>query len=277
MIDLLITYLPFSRAGDLKEFFLKNYEFLKPAHAMVFVDNIREISTDGWKKESVMSMAPFAEIITGDWNDPSLCLMEILLKLKNTNFSRALIVDSDNLLPHDFQELDSMMVSEGFGYYSLAEYNIDINKPMYKGRSRFIKKVGNLEVYCYNIAGIRRGIFFLGPKQAIALSKEFVSMLNVSVIKNVFDSMRSVPSQLRHAISDETTLGVVLYFSGVKCTPWTIASYHAFGARLDYDPLYVAPAHAIFARQLLKKIRHRRVLWYYLRYKLSLILRSLKV
>ncbi|MEM3684069.1 MAG: hypothetical protein QXT39_00245 [Conexivisphaerales archaeon] len=263
--------------GDLKEFFEKNYEIIRPNHTMIFVDNVRDVPSDIWKKETVMRMAPFAEVITGDWFDPSLCLMDILLKLKETSFSRAMVIDSDDVLPPNFQLIDDLMKDENFGYYTLAEQNAEVKKAMYKRRSKLIKKFGDIEVYNYKITGLRKGVFFIGPKQAIVMSKEFVSSLDSDVINQVSVSMRNVPSQLRHAVSDETTLGVVLYFSGIRYTPWIIASHHAFASGLDYHPLFVSSGQSLFARQLFKRIRHRRVLWYYLRYKFALVMRSILV
>lgn len=269
MIDLLITYLPFVRAGDIAAYFSKNREILKPRRAIAYVDS----DSSDWKREAVNRIVGEGiEIRMGEWNDRTLCLVDIFKDLREMEFERALIVDSDNVLDSDFQAIDGSMQREGYDFYTVMDHTSPSEfRKHFIGRSKLVGTV-----YNYRIAGTWHGIYFIGPKQGIVMSSGFVASLHQDILSAVSESMKGIPARARQFMTDETTLGIILYYSGTKLTPWVVGSHHYRVPPSEASVMtFTATAWASFGRALLNRFFTPRVLWFYLRYKAALIFRSL--
>lgn len=273
MIDTLITYVPFYRVHEIIKYFSENVANLKPNRSIVYVDNVFEDS----QKKLLEQIFPSVQLRTGNWRDRNLCFIQILKDMKSES-SNALVVDSDNILEQGFQELDDELVKAGYPYYTVLDHECPITK---KYLSRSVK-LSELEangvrhsVYGYRVTGAWTGVFFLGPKQAVKLSKELLEKLDPRVVADVEASLSKIEAGVRIYVSDETTVGIIYYYSGVSTVPWVLFSHH-----LRHDSartidsrtrrMLIATAFAQLGRGMLKR-RYRRVYWFYARYKLAQI------
>jgi len=199
--------------------------------------------------------------------------MNILMDLGQDNdFSNAYVIDSDNVLDEGFQKLDDQMEEKGFEFYTVRD--VEPN-PRIQQRSVLADTVP-CNIWKYKIHGIWKSIFFIGPKQGVRMSKKFVASLNFQVAKEIDKAIKDVHPKIRLCITDEATLGLVLYYSGIRFTPWIQYGTHFKG--MNRDPLNIsltALAHSSFARNMLSRRRDSSLLWYYLRNKAALILSSI--
>jgi hypothetical protein len=266
MIDLLITYIPLSRVSDIRKYFEKNYSYLKPKRAIIYVND----SEEPWIRGLI---DPVFEVRAHNWGDWTQSWMHILTDLnQDTDFVNAYVIDSDNVLDGGFQKLDDEMEKKGFDFYTVrdTEPNLRIQE-----RSTLVETTP-CNIWKYRIHGIWRSIFFIGPKQGVRMSKKFVMSLNRQVVKEIDEAIKKVHPKIRLCITDEATLGVLLYYSGIRFTPWIQYGTHFKGT--NRDPLNVslnALAHSSFARNMLSGRKDSSMLWYYLRNKLALISSSI--
>ncbi|MEM3711536.1 MAG: hypothetical protein QW453_05785 [Thermoprotei archaeon] len=280
MIDTLITYLPFYRVHEIKKYFTQNVANLKPNRAIVYVDNV----FDEVQKDILEQIFPNnIQLRTGNWKDRNLCFIQILKDMRSES-SNVLVVDSDNILEQGFRELDDALSRAGYTYYTVLEKEYNLPEKLLS-RSIELAKLelggSSINVYGYRITGRWKSIFFVGPKQAVKLSRELLEKLDTHVISDVENSLLKIEPYIRYHISDETTLGLIYYYSGVAMMPWVIFSHH-----LGHDSnkaidlrsrrMLAATARAQFARKMLKR-KYGRVYWFYVRYKLTQIIYNLLV
>lgn len=273
MIDTLITYIPFYRVHEITKYFSQNVANLKPNRSIVYVDNVFEDS----QKELLKQIFPSVELRTGNWRDRNLCFIQILKDMKSEP-SNALVVDSDNILEQGFQELDDALLKTGYTYYTVLDHECPIPKKYFSRSVKLSELEANgvrLIVYGYRITGVWTGVFFLGPKQAVKLSKELLEKLDPRVIVDVEMSLSKIESGVRIYVSDETTVGLIYYYSGISMVPWVLFSHHqrhdsvrTIDARTRR--MLIATAFAQLGRGMLKP-RYRRAYWLYGRYKLAQI------
>ena len=280
LIDTLLTYLPLSRIDDIQKYFNKNYEILRPKRSIIYIDTGR-LTAKELEQLSIRPMIrqytrPSYEIRLGGWTDRNLCLMQLLSDLQNdTEFDNLYIIDSDNLLESSFQETDSSMEEAGFSFYTVMD-RADKRKRLLE-RSELIFSDKKLQVWRYKI--FRRtwiSPFFIGPKQGIRMNKQFVDSLNKTMIRSISDAMRSLEPNLRNFVTDETTLGMLLHYSGVGSTSWIRHGAHMQGPRPSHaDYLLCALAFSRFGKSMMKRHNGLGIKWYYLRNKIALIARSI--
>jgi hypothetical protein len=276
MIETLVTYLPFHRIHEVGETFKYNFEQTHAKRAIVYVDNIY---TDVQKRlvqrvsETLMENVETRPV---NWMDRSLTLLNII-EDSMVEPTDTLIVDSDNFLGENFGDLDNRLQEAGFGYYTIMERGYP-TMHRFIARSRVIGTVtltNNMliQVYGYRVTGTWRGIFFIGRKQAVKLDKQLLRKLDRRVILDAQKALLKMPLPLRNNMSDETTLGFVYYYSGVREVPWCIHSTHtAHESTQNVSPIFKrmlsSSAICFFARSLPKR-RYPRVAWMYTRYKLA--------
>ncbi|ABW00867.1 hypothetical protein [Caldivirga maquilingensis] len=274
-MDTLITYLPFYRIHEVIDYFMVNAKLLNVKHRIVYVDNVfkdRQV-------ELLRRILPEdVEVRYGNWRDRNLTFMRIIRDAKEEGLD-ALVVDSDNLLEDELAEADHELISK-FNYYTVLDHET-------KGRAIFLSrsiKLGDInvngrsiEVYGYRIPGFWKAIFFIGPKQAVRLSKPLLDSVNLSTLGKIEESLRDMEPGIRLYVSDETTLGLLLYYSGVRVMPWVTMSHHMHHGSTTVNDmrtlkLLVATAHAQLGRGLVARGMGGRVLWYLSRYKISQLL-----
>ena len=273
MIETLVTYIPFTRIHELDLYFSKNREILAPKRAIAYVD----VKHD-WQKEVTKSRAPdWLEIRFGDWGDGSTCISDVFLDLKKET-TNVIIVDSDNILDQNFQDTDNQMVEAGFDYYAVME--VDSPKALvYTKRSpKILSLKDGTEVRGYKIPGLWSGPVFVGPKQALRFGKATLDKLNTDVIKDASNAMKQVDPNLRRFVSDETPIGAILYYSGIKVSPWIIKSTHYQRFVPSPEPsgyrILNAAACSSYGKKM-KCAKYRRFYWYYFRYKIALLIRAI--
>ncbi len=248
MIDLLITYLPLSRISDIENYFEPNVRALKPEQAIVYIDG------------ASAPEIPF-ESRVGNWTDRTSCLMDLLLELKGRQFENAYIVDSDNLIGSGLQEIDSTLGP----YYNVMEEGR--NTKWFEDRTT---KQG------FEIYRTRWLLPFFMPKQGIRMSKGFVQGLNEQLIYSMKKAMQKVHPAIRNFMSDEETLGILYYYSGIHFVPWVKHGRHLQSSRpsqVDYS--VTARVHSIVARELLKEKFRKEIFWCYLRYRIAHVARAI--
>ncbi|MEM0272718.1 MAG: hypothetical protein QW514_09285 [Thermoprotei archaeon] len=280
MIDTLITYVPFYRVHEIKKYFAQNMANLKPNRSIVYVDNVFEEA----QKNMLEQIFPNGvQLRTGNWKDRNLCFIQILKDMKSES-SNALVVDSDNILEQGFRELDDALSKAGYSYYTVLDYECTTLKK-FLSRSILLSKLelwgSKISVYGYRVIGTWKGIFFLGPKQAVKLDRQLLEKLDTHVIVDVENSLLKIEPDVRYHITDETTLGLIYYYSGIDVVPWVIFSHHQrhdLSKTIDLRTrrMLNATARAQFARGMLKR-KYGRMYWFYIRYKLSQIIYNLLV
>jgi len=271
-VDTLITYLPFYRVHEVVDYFMVNARLLGVRRRLVYVDNVFKDR----QLELLRRIIPEeVEVRYGNWRDRNLTFMRIVRDAREEGLD-ALVVDSDNLLEPELASADGELVGR-YGYYTVLDHET-------KGRSLFLErsvKLGevkvngkSIEVYGYRIPGLWKGVFFIGPKQAVRLSRGLLESINMGVLSKIEDSLRGIEPGIRLYVSDETTLGILLYYSGIKLMPWVTLSHHMHhGSTTVSDmrtlKLLVATAHSQLGRGLVSRGMRGRVLWYYSRYKIA--------
>jgi hypothetical protein len=270
-VDTIVTYLPFHRVHEVLYYFIKNAELICAKNRVVYVDNVfSDRQLDLLKK----IVPEDIEVRCGNWRDRSLTLMRVLRDGREEGWD-ALLVDSDNMLDPRLAKFDGILVSK-HGYYSVLDYENGGGSFLNRSVSLGLVKVDGdeAEVYGYRIPGVWRGIFFIGPKQAVRLSRSLLESLDMPMVEKIEESLKSIEYGIRYYISDETTLGILLYYSGIKIMPWLVMSHHMCHSSTsvkDFRTLKMlaATAHAQLGRNLLSKKPKRRILWYYTRYKMA--------
>jgi hypothetical protein len=265
LIDYLITYISLNRFSDVPKYFEQNYQILKPKRARVYINDCQEPLIGD-------SINPSIEVKASNLGDWNLGWMQILQDLKqDSNFKNAYVVDSDNVLPEDFQEIDDEMERKGYHFYTVQD-NRPVN--LLKTRSRRVDE----NIWKYKIRGSWKSVFFIGPKQGVRMSRDFVlSSLSGTAILQIKAAMEKLHPKVRQYISDDYTLGMLLYYSSISETPWIEEGSHFGRQRPRLDVVTNALAHSMFARRMLSYRKDKWLLWYYLRNKASLIARSLLV
>lgn len=272
-MDTIITYLPFHRLHEVLDYFIKNAELINVKHKVVYIDNIfTERQLDLLRR----AIPEDVEIRHGNWRDRNLTFVRIFRDAKEENWD-ALVVDSDNILDKKLIKFDRELVSR-FGFYTVMDY-AGIKGPKAKGWWDRSIKLGSIkvddeeiEVYGFKIFNLWKTVFFIGPKQAVRLSRSLLESLNYSMLEKVEESLRDIDARVRSCLTDETVLGLLLFYSNIRVTPWVIMSHHMHHGSTETKDLrtlklLTATVHAQLGRRLLKKGLDKRILWYYIRYK----------
>ncbi|MGC9227273.1 hypothetical protein [Caldivirga sp.] len=277
-MEALITYLPFYRVHEVLDYFLSNAKLMSVRRSIVYVDNVFKDR----QLELLRRIIPEeVEIRYGNWRDRNLTFMRILRDAREEGLD-ALVVDSDNLLEEELVNVDGELISR-FGYYTVLDHETK-GRALFLSRSIRLGEVNvngrSIEVYGYRIPGFWKGVFFIGPKQAVRLSKPLLESINLSVLGKIEESLKNIEPGIRLYVSDETTLGLLLYYSGIRIMPWVTMSHHMHhGSTIVNDKrtlkLLVATAHAQLGRGLVARGMGGRVLWYLSRYKISQLLNFL--
>lgn len=271
-MDTLVTYLPFYRLHEVLDYFIVNVKSLNVKHAVVYVDNVFKDK----QFEILRRVIPEeVEVRYGNWRDRNLTFMRIIRDAREEGWD-ALVVDSDNIIEEDLAKVDGELVGR-YGYYTVLDHET-------RGRAIFLSrsiKLGTVkagdrevEVYGYRIAGFWKGVFFIGPKQAVRLSRRLLESINMGLLGKIEESLRSMEAGIRLYVSDETTLGMLMYYSGVRIMPWVTMSHHMHHGSTSVNDmrtlkLLVATAHSQLAKGLVSRGVGGRVLWYLIRYKVS--------
>ena len=273
MIDRLVTYVPFDRLHEIEKYFLKNKEIVKPNRAIVFMDGGLD-----WQVDVIKQRLPNdIEIIYGTWGNGPACVIDILSYLKKEP-SDSLIVDSDNVLDPDFETIEKLM-PEKHDIYAIQNHDDKIG-PVYEKRSNYVGTLADgHKVFEYRIPGHYNGIVNIGPKQAIRLGTSTLKTLRQQVLDDMKVAVLSIDFKLRRFLADETNWGTILYYSGITRTPWVYASTHYQRTSPQYSvpSRYVANATACTAYGKKMMRRYRRYILYYLRYKLAVIQRAIRL
>lgn len=185
-----------------------------------------------------------------------------------------MVIDSDNIIDKELTEIDAELVRKYMFYTVLDHEAWEREKDRKRFLSRSVRLQDNPEVFGYRITGRWRGIFFLGPKQGVRLSRALLESINYGVLNKLSDALNNIDAGIKRFISDETTLGMLYYYSGFKITPFIVASSHKHhGSDPGYHPLLVATAHKELGSRLLDM--GWRMKWYYIRYKLTKVIHAL--
>ena len=281
MVHTLITYLPYSRLFEVKKYFLENVSRVNPSRALIYID---DVFTEDQLSFVLKSIPEGVVVKSGFWGNRSACFLQILMDLRNDGTPDTLVVDSDNILDKEFTLIDEKMLSKGFDFYTVMNWessnthlikrSIKLDQIEIHGEKR--------DVFGYRLTGFWKGPFFLGPKQAVRVTQRFLQKLNPQILKEVYDAVQSLDPLLRNMVSDETPLAITFYYSGVKITPWVICSRHFYNqsrrilSRPHTRRLMRSTAYVEFARRLIKW-RYKRMLWFYLRYKVTQLGHSIPV
>lgn len=263
---------------DVELYFSKNIENVKPAKSYVYVD---EVFSDFQNKILNDIDLKDVEFRSGNWRDKNRCIIQIISDLKKHN-GNCLIIDSDSLLDGDFSQLDSKMESIGFPYYTILEHD---RKTMALDPKR-VRNISNFElndkpvsVSSFKIAGISHAIFYLGPKQAIRIGESMLEKLDSNLITDIDSSLAAMHRGIANQLSDETTLGILFYYSGIKETPWVEYCRHMqHSAGTDSGRNFSRVLKSIVNYKLARKLfstKRPRIYWYYFRYKLTGIIWSI--
>ncbi|MFP3290762.1 MAG: hypothetical protein RXO33_03245 [Nitrososphaeria archaeon] len=277
MINALITYLPFYRINEIEEYFMINVNKIKALRNVVYVDNV----FNEYQKNILKNHFPKLEIKTCNWNDRNLCYIQILDDMIKEP-TDALVVDSDNLLVDNFSKIDDEMCKLGYGFYNVADSSWN-NFP-----NKRSKRIGEINVnglifpiFSYKVYGIYNMIFFIGPKQAVKFDKEILKKINVKAMNDIKNSLIRIDQRFRNYISDETTLGFIYYYSGIKNVPWIIGTQHKYHASTPITDkktfkMIRALTFSKLGRNLIGK-SYPRMNWFYVRYKLAYITRTISM
>lgn len=277
MFDVLVTYAPFYRIHEIKTYFARNIRLLSPQRAVAYVDNVH---TDEQKAMLARELEGI-ETVPGSWGDRNLTVLSILKDFRRTQ-ENVLIVDSDNLLDPRISEFDRAMGARGFDYYNIMEKG-------FHGFERFRKRSINLgtvkleqedlPVYGYRVGGTKSGVFFIGRKQAVRIGRATLAKLKQEVISDCETALKRLPVGLRNYLTDETSMGFVYYYSGIRTVPWSVLSEHLGHAdsgkeNTPIGRLLTSITYSEFARGLPWR-KYPRSSWMFLRYKASQLLYAL--
>jgi hypothetical protein len=275
---LLATYLPFYRIHEIKLYFIKNIEMLKPKVSIVYLDNIYNQEQKKIIEEVVGDYN--IEIKTGNWRNRNDTWLYLLQDFYNYT-GEWIVVDSDNIVMPYFLTIHHQL--RKYPIYTILDEEAWKNSPKnFLIRSRYIGTIDGVPIYTYrvfdgSIRALFRGgsIFFIGPKQVVTFTK----LPDLDIIKKVSRALSRVDIWLRNFISDETLLGVIAYLSDIEEVPWTIAShhYHHGSTPGTATKAYVALAHYQFGKSLFKEFRKKEFAKYYIKYSLSFIKNLIKV
>jgi hypothetical protein len=278
MIDTLVTYIAFDRMQDINTFFVKNIQIVNPKRSIVYIDNVYD---DFHKEVIYQTVGNSIEVRTGNWRDKNLCVINIINDLRKES-GNALIIDSDNLLDPGFGDLDNAMEKLGHDFYTILEHARN-SMALEPSRIRELEVIdlpeGKVQVESYKIAGIFHAIFYLGPKQGIRLGRRFLESLDGTLLDDVERALKRMHVGIGNQLSDEATLGLIFYYSGLKSTPWVEFTTHmqhsaGTGSGSNYSHVLKSIAHCALARGAFSNKRPR-VYWYYFRYKATEIIRTL--
>jgi hypothetical protein len=279
VIDALITYLPFYRIHEVEDYFLKNVEVIGVRRAVVYVDNVY---TDRQKAVLSKVLPSGVEVVPGNWRDRNTCFLTIIRDAIEHG-DNALVVDSDNEVWPDLQMIDDQLISS-YGFYTIlnVESSSWVTSPRIVNLGVVNVNGKEIKVYGYRITRIIRSIYFIGPKQGVRLSPWLLKHIDVDFLNKLINALQHVEPSIRNFIIDETTLGMLLYYSGIRVTPFIVWSYHRHhgSVRNIERPIIkaiVATAHARLGRELIRIKRDRRALWYFARYKLAQLLNGVYV
>jgi hypothetical protein len=275
MIDTIVTHIPFHRFGDVQNYFVKNADETRASRKIVYVDDVFTNKQVEFLKNEIGSLV---EVRPGKWRDKNLTILQIFKDLKTEN-SNALFIDSDNVLDPGFRELDSNI---GEDFYTVFEHGKKSMDTLDRKRVKPLRQVTaggkRVEVSTYNVVGgIWKGIFYLGPKQAIRIGKKTLAIIDSALLKELQGSVEKLPYGIGNQLSDEATLGILFYYSGIKQTPWVEFTTHVqadLSGRGRYSKVLKSLANAQLARGMFSSKRPR-VYWYYTRYKLTEIVSSI--
>ncbi len=272
-MDALITYLPFYRVHEILDYFIKNAELMSTNRKIVYIDNVyTDRQLDLLKK----IVPEDIEIRHGNWRDRNMTFMRILRDAKEEGLD-ALVVDSDNVLDGRLARFDRELVKR-FGFYTVIDYA----RAKMKGWWDRSVKLGSIkidseeiEVYGFRVFNLWKTVFFIGPKQAVRLSKDLLESLNYSMLENIEESLKNIDARIKSYLTDETVLGMLLFYSNIRTTPWVIMSYHVHHGSTETkgisrtSKLMVAMVHTQLGKELLKRKLSKEMLWYYTRYKIA--------
>ncbi|MGC9104778.1 MAG: hypothetical protein ACP5JF_08360, partial [Candidatus Methanodesulfokora sp.] len=99
--------------------------------------------------------------------------------------------------------------------------------------------------------------------------------LNYSMLENIEESLKNIDAGIRSFLTDETVLGMLLFYSNIRTTPWVIMSYHIHHGSTETkgisrtSKLMVTMVHTQLGKELLKRKLSKEMLWYYTRYKIA--------
>lgn len=272
-----MTYAPFHRIHEIKSYFTKNVQVASPKRAVAYVDNVFSDEQRAMLSRELEGV----ETVSGFWGDRNTTVLSIMKHFRQTG-EDILIVDSDNLLDPRITQFDSAMVERGFDYYNIMEKG-------FRGFERFRRrsldlgtvklKEAELPVYGYRVGGIRSGVFFIGRKQAVRIGRATLSKLREEVISDCEAALRRLPAALRNYLTDETSMGFVYYYSGMKTVPWSVLSDHIGHADPGMENtkarrLLTSITFSEFARGL-RWSKYPRSSWMFFRYKAAELLYAL--
>ena len=273
----LVTYLPFYRIHEVNEYFMRNFEMLRPRHAIIYVDNVYHER----QREIISRVAPSdIEVRFGNWRNRNNTWLTMLKDFHSIG-GEIMVVDSDNLIEPTLTEVHRVLGTQAQIYTILdvEAWRRDPRHFLIRSRkigdiklSTDIRPIYAYRVYDDSLSGLFKGgsVFFIGPKQVVT----FMKLPDIELISRVEDAVNQVDPWLRNFISDETLLGVITYLMGIREVPWTIASHHHHhGSTLGKaTELLVAAAHYQFAKALYKELHKHEFMRYKIKYLLSMII-----
>jgi hypothetical protein len=185
-LDILVTYLPSWRFGDVERYFSQNVSILNPKRIRIYTDKLSSIPTE--------YKFPFTDEFHFIW--------QILKDLKNEDFQNCMIVDSDNVF------------IKGKALPDLPFFTVwDVD-----GDPGGFRKRGNP----YPIYKSPRESFFFGPKQGIFLTREIIDRLDFALLKRLENTLGTLDNKFMV----EIPLGILFYYSGIREVPWVLATHH---------------------------------------------------
>lgn len=211
---IIATYLPLYRVYEL-ELFKKNVEVARAERAVVCVDYFTSEKLKPLVEGYLRDLGVEAELLAGNWQNRSSCVLR-LLKLIVEEGGDGLVVDSDNLLPHDFPSLDEKL---DLPLYHLSDIPWE-HPRVVRRESR-----GGVEVYYWRVKNVWRRVMhvFAGPKQGMRIKKP---VLNVGAIDHVLSVVESMDDLFARVVADEITIGIVYDKSGISEVPFVVATRH---------------------------------------------------
>jgi hypothetical protein len=274
----LATYLPFNRVHEVRKYFELSVMAAEPDEAWVFVDNVvDELQVQMLQKE--ISYRTF----TGSWGSRVLTWLSILDEAERAG-ARLLMVDSDNVLDRGIGE-----IARSWGERLLTFMDWDAWRSGSRGIIPRSMRAGEVEfggvrrpLYRYRVYDgslIRSGAtFFIGPKQAVLLTRAFERDL----VERVRRAVSSLPKGLVKHVSDETLLGILAHASGERTVAWTVGSTHHYRGPEEMDRLQLrlmkavnALAHERLAEKLYEELGLPEMRRYMYKYRLARIKNAL--
>jgi len=190
---------------------MRNVEVMKPRAAIVYVDNVYHEK----QREILARVLPGnVEVRFGNWRSRNNTWIAMLRDF-HTLGGEVMVVDSDNRVTEDLPRIHSEL--RGHPIYTILDEEAWRRNPQhFLIRSRKIRELninGNSKplyvyrVYDNSMSGLFRGgsIFFIGPKQVVALMK----LPELDILNKVERALNSVDVWLRGFITDEVLLGVI--------------------------------------------------------------------